>query len=317
MKNFISLDDVDNLEDLVNFTKKVKNNPFQFKKFDGPKTLGLLFFNPSLRTRLSTQKAAFNLSIQVMVMNINNEGWALETQDGTVMKQGKQEHVKEAAAVISQYCDVIGIRTFASLTNREEDYEEKFLHKFIQHALVPILSLESAKLHPLQSLADVLTIEEHKKNQKPKVVLSWAPHPRALPQAVPNSFAQWINDTDYEFVITHPEGFNLKNEFSKNAKISYDQEEAFQNADFIYAKNWSAYEDYGKTAPKLLDWTITPKKMKLTNQAKFMHCLPVRRNVVVTDDVLDNENSLVIEQANNRTFAAQAVLLKLLENEDL
>lgn len=316
MKNFISLNNVDSLDALVQLAAEVKKNPFGFKKHTENKTLGLLFFNPSLRTRLSSQKAAFNLGMQVMVMNVDKDGWVLEMEDGAVMNQGKQEHIKEAAAVISQYCDVIGVRTFASLTNKEDDYAEAFLSKFIKHALVPVISLESATLHPLQSLADVLTIEEHKKIAKPKVVLTWAPHPKPLPQAVPNSFAQWINATDYDFVIANPEGFDLSKEFAGSAKVIHNQDEALKDADFVYAKNWSSYQNYGQSAPELTDWTITSKKMKLTQQAKFMHCLPVRRNVVVSDEVLDSDASLVIEQANNRTFSAQTVLLKLLGYEN-
>ncbi|WP_347373424.1 N-acetylornithine carbamoyltransferase [Aequorivita sp. Q41] len=316
MKNFISLNDVNYLDQLKNLALHVKQNPFAYKKYGKNKTLGLLFFNPSLRTRLSTQKAAFNIGMNVMVMNIDKDGWALEMEDGTVMNQGKQEHIKEAAAVISQYCDVIGVRTFAGLTNKEEDYSETFLNKFMKHSLVPVVSLESATLHPLQSFADYLTIEEHKKTNKPKVVLTWAPHPKALPQAVPNSFAQWMRATDYEFVIANPKGFDLSEKFTENVTVYHNQDEALKNADFVYAKNWSAYDTYGKTTAQFKHWKITSEKMQLSNQAKFMHCLPIRRNVVVADSVLDGDSSLVIQQANNRTFAAQTVLLKLLGYEN-
>jgi N-succinyl-L-ornithine transcarbamylase len=250
-----------------------------------------------------------------MVMNLNSDGWSIELEDGTVMNQGTQEHIKEAAGVISQYCDIIGIRTFASLKNRTEDYNETVLNKFIANATVPVLSLESATLHPLQSLADAITIEEQKTKERPKVVLTWAPHPKALPQAVSNSFIEWMKQTDVELVITHPEGYELAESFTKGIAINYEQEDAFKDADFIYAKNWSAYHDYGKCQDDLSQWTVTEAKMRLTNKGKFMHCLPVRRNVVVTDAVLDSEASLVLEQANNRTYAAQAVLLKMLTNE--
>lgn len=314
MKNFTSIKDVKNLDQLVATALDIKQDPFNYKSYGSNKTLGLLFFNPSLRTRLSTQKAAMNLGMNVMVMNLNNDGWAIEMEDGTVMNQGTAEHIKEAAAVVSQYCDIIGIRTFASLTDRTADYKEEVLQKFINYASVPVVSLESATLHPLQSLTDLITIEEQKTSAKPKVVLSWAPHPRALPQAVANSFAEWMSAANVEFVIANPEGFDLSPDFTANAKVYHNQDEAFKDADFVYTKNWSSYNDYGKIGQGLDDWMITAEKMALTNQAKFMHCLPVRRNVVVADEVIDSKASLVIEQANNRTYAAQAVLLKMLGN---
>lgn len=315
MKKFTSVKDVNNLDQLLQLALEIKQNPYGYKKFGENKTIGLLFFNPSLRTRLSTQKAAENLGMKVMMMNVSQDGWTIEMEDGAVMNQGSQEHIKEAAGVISQYCDIIGVRTFASLTNKSEDYQEKILNKFIQYASVPIVSLESATLHPLQSFADVITIEEHKTNKRPKVVLTWAPHPKALPQAVPNSFVEWMKVADVDLVITNPVGFNLSEEFTNGVSINHNQDEALKDADFVYAKNWSAFDDYGKTGADLLNWTISTEKMNLTNKAKFMHCLPVRRNVVVTDEVIDAENSIVLQQANNRTYAAQAVLLSILKNE--
>ncbi|MBS3993693.1 MAG: N-acetylornithine carbamoyltransferase [Bacteroidetes bacterium] len=316
MKKFTTVNDVNNLNNLLKLALELKQTPFAYKQYGENKTIGLLFFNPSLRTRLSTQKAAENLGMNVMIMNVSQDGWTIEMEDGAVMNQGSQEHIKEAAGVISQYCDIIGVRTFASLKDKSEDYQEKILNKFIQYATVPIVSLESATLHPLQSFADVITIKEHKTTKTPKVVLSWAPHPRALPQAVPNSFVEWMKRYDVELIITNPEGFNLSAEITQGVTITHNQDEAFKNADFIYAKNWSSYDNYGETAPDLLNWTITQEKMSLTKNGKFMHCLPVRRNVVVTDDVIDSENSIVLQQANNRTFAAQAVLLSILKNEN-
>lgn len=316
MKKFTSITDVSDLEDLLALARELKSSPFKHKTAGENKTLGLLFFNPSLRTRLSTQKAAMNLGMDVIVMNLNNDGWSIEFGDGTVMNQGTQEHIKEAAGVVSQYCDIIGIRTFASLSNREEDYQDSVLEKFIKHSTVPVVSLESARLHPLQSLADLITIAEHKIIERPKVVLTWAPHPRALPQSVSNSFVEWVKETNVDLTITHPVGYELKEEFTQGVEISYDQEKAFENADFIYAKNWSCYRDYGNTLQNLDHWVVNQEKMQLTNNAKFMHCLPIRRNVIATDQVLDAPTSLILEQANNRTFAAQAVLLKMLRNED-
>ncbi|MDG1849430.1 MAG: N-acetylornithine carbamoyltransferase [Flavobacteriales bacterium] len=315
MKKFTSITDVNDLKSLLDLAQELKGNPFKNKTLGENKTLGLLFFNPSLRTRLSTQKAAMNLGMNVIVMNLNNDGWSIEFGDGTVMNQGTQEHIKEAAGVVSQYCDIIGIRTFASLTNKVDDYQDSVLTNFIKHSTVPVISLESATLHPLQSFADLITIAENKIIEKPKVVLTWAPHPRALPQSVSNSFVEWVKQTNVDLTITHPKGYELKEEFTQGVEISYDQEKAFENADFIYAKNWSCYHDYGKTLKNLDHWVVNEQKMKLTNNAKFMHCLPIRRNVIATDQVLDASSSLILEQANNRTFAAQAVLLKMLRNE--
>ncbi len=314
MMNFTSVKDISNPDAWLKKAREIKANPFGYSEFGKNKTLGLIFLNPSLRTRLSTQRAAINLGMNVMVMNLGTEGWSIEMTDGTVMDQGSQEHIREAAGVISQYCDIIGIRTFAELKNRDEDYSEKVLTKFIQNAKVPVVSLESATLHPLQSFADLITIEEHKKVTRPKVVLTWAPHPRVLPQAVANSFVEWVKQTNAALLITNPEGFDLAPEFTEGATVLHNQDEALAGADFVYAKNWSSYENYGQSSPQLGDWTINKAKMDLTNNGKFMHCLPVRRNVVVTDEVIDSENSLVLEQANNRTYAAQTVLLKMLQD---
>ncbi|MBQ4820996.1 N-acetylornithine carbamoyltransferase [Aquimarina sp. MMG016] len=313
MKNYFSIKDIDSLDNWVKEAIELKKNPLRDVSLGTNKTIGMLFFNPSLRTRLSTQKAALNLGMNVMVMNFTGEGWSLEYGDGTVMDQGTSEHVKEAAQVVSQYCDVLAIRAFAKLEDREEDYEEKVLKSFIEYASIPIVNMESSVGHPLQALTDAITITEHKKTNKPKVVLSWAPHPKALPQAVANSFVEMMQRMDADFVITHPVGFELASQITNEVPIDYNQQNAFKDADFVYVKNWSAYHDYGKTS-KDSSWMITQEKMKLTNNAKFMHCLPVRRNVVVEDTVLDSENSIVIEQANNRTFAAQLVLKKILKN---
>lgn len=315
MKQFTSIKDVSDLSELLGLAKLVKQNPYAYKETGQNKTMGLLFFNPSLRTRLSTQKAAMNLGMQVMVLNLNQDSWQIEFQDGTVMNQTSQEHIKEAAGVISQYCDIIGIRTFPKLQDREDDYNETVLKKFLQYVSVPVVSLESATLHPLQSFADLLTIEEQKTKAKPKVVLTWAPHPKVLPQAVANSFIEWMQQADMELVVTNPPRFDLSPIFTKQVKIIHNQDKALEGADFVYAKNWSSFENYGQKADGLDDWMITKQKMDLTDNAKFMHCLPVRRNVVVSDEVLDSDQSLVLEQANNRVFAAQAVLLKMLQNE--
>lgn len=313
MNYFTELSDIEDPHILVQEALHLKEAPLAFNHLGKGKNLVLLFFNPSLRTRLSTQKAAYNLGLSVISMNAA-QGWQLEFEDGIVMNGNKAEHIREAAAVISQYADIIGIRTFPSLTNKEKDYQDFILHQFMKHAQVPVISLESAIRHPLQSLADLITIAEHKTVDKPKVVLSWAPHPKALPQAVANSFAEWIQATDVDFVITHPEGNELSPEFTKDTPIEYDQKKALEGADFVYTKNWSTYEPYGQIRQKSADWMITMEKMNLTNNGKFMHCLPVRRNVVVADGVLDSSHSLVIQQANNRTFAAQVVLKKILES---
>jgi N-succinyl-L-ornithine transcarbamylase len=276
------------------------------------KTIGLLFFNPSLRTRLSTQKAARNLGLDVMVMNFSNEAWAIEYENETIMSGLRSEHVKEAAQVVSQYCDFVAIRAFASLTDKKRDEEEQVLRKFAEFATIPIINMESATAHPLQALADGLTIQEQVTVRKPKIVLSWAPHPKALPHAVANSFIGLMNHTEADFVITHPEGYDLNPVIVGNHTVNYNQEEALADADVVYVKNWCSYTNYGAILRTDNEWMMTADKMKHTNDAFFMHCLPIRRNVVASDDVLDHPKSLVIEQANNRTFAAQAVLQEFL-----
>ena len=313
MKNFLSIDDLPCINTAVKQALTLKKSPWDFEHLGKRKTIGLLFFNNSLRTRVSTEKAGKMLGLEVITMQFGRDGWALEFEDGAVMDKGTTEHIKEAAKVLSQYCDIIAIRCFATLVNEEKDRSEKVLHSFARYATVPIVNMESATGHPLQALADAMTIAEHQKTIKPKVVLSWAPHPKPLPQAVANSFLQALRQMDVSLSITHPEGYELDPQFSSGLPIVYDQKKAFENADFIYAKNWSSLKEYGKVLydPK---WTIDAEKMALTNDAKFMHCLPVRRNVVVSDAVLDHPNSLVIAQANNRTFATQHILKKILEN---
>ena len=293
----------------------MKQDPYAFEEQAKRKTLGLLFFNPSLRTRLSTQKAAQNLGFKTMVMNFSNEAWALEFEDGTEMRGIRSEHVREAAAVVSQYCDFVAIRAFASLNNKEQDEAEQVLKNFARYASIPVINMESATGHPLQALADAITLSEHQTPHKPKVVLTWAPHPKALPHAVGNSFTKMMQTQNADFVITNPEGYDLDPRITKNIPVIHNQEEALKNADFVYAKNWCSYENYGSILRADNEWMLTPEKMKLTNNAKFMHCLPIRRNIVASDGVLDHPNSLVIEQANNRTYAAQAVLKTLLDHE--
>ena len=312
--NYLSINDIDSLSTWVKEAISLKKQPKKHKALGSDKTIGLLFFNNSLRTRLSTQKAALNLGMEVIVMNFGSEGWALEYANGTVMDQGTSEHIKEAAQVISQYCDIIAIRAFAGLKDKELDEAEEVLNGFKTYASVPIVNMESSVGHPLQALTDAITLEEHNFKNNPKVVLSWAPHPRALPHAVANSFIQMMQKQNAEFVITHPEGYELDPNITKDVKIEYDQEKALENADFVYVKNWSSYTDYGQIKSQDTNWQMTLKKL---GNAKFMHCLPVRRNVVVADEILDSDQSLVIEQANNRTYAAQLVLKKILEsNED-
>lgn len=313
MKNYIQLSDITDLPALLEEAAQLKkeNNSAHLGK---GKTLGMLFFNPSLRTRLSTEKAAKLLGMEVLVMNVGTDGWALEFEDGTIMDSDKAEHIKEAAGVLSQYCDIIAVRAFPELKDREKDKAEIVLNGFRKYATVPIVNMESATAHPLQALTDALTISELKTKERPKVVLSWAPHPRALPQAVPNSFVEIMQRMEVELVITNPEGYDLAPELTKDTPVLHDQEEALKDADFVYVKNWSSYQDYGKVLNQDPSWTFSGEKMKLTNDAKVMHCLPVRRNVVIADEVLDSPNSVVIQQAGNRTYAAQAVLKKLLES---
>ena len=311
MKNFISLHDVENVQELVQEGLKQKKNPFADQKLGKNKTIGLLFFNPSLRTRLSTQKAAQNLGMNVMIMNVGQDSWQLEMEDGVLMNGDKAEHVKEAAAVIGSYCDIVAVRAFAGLQDRDADYREIVIEKFRQYAGVPIVNLESATRHPCQSLADLITIEEFRQTTRPKIVLTWLPHFKALPQAVANSFAEWVNTTDYELVITHPEGYELDSQFVGNAQVIADQNEALKGADFVYGKNWSSYTHYGQVLTQDPSWVITKQKMDLTNNGLFMHCLPVRRNLKVSDEVLDNQ-SVVVQQAANREWSAQAVLKNIL-----
>jgi N-succinyl-L-ornithine transcarbamylase len=314
MKQFTSVHDVQDVTALVNEALELKQNPYAHKALGQDKTLGLIFMNPSLRTRLSTQKAGINLGMNVMVMNLDKEGWALETRDGVVMDGSTVEHIREAAAVMGQYCDIIGIRSFPKLQDREEDYSEELLHKFIQLAGVPVVSLESATRHPLQSLADLLTIKEQSPaGKRPKVVLSWAPHIKPIPQCVANSFAEWMQQADVELVITNPEGYDLAPEFTEGATVQHNQDEALQGADFVYVKNWSSYEHYGHILTDGQGWMMTDEKLALTNNGKVMHCLPVRRGLELSHEILDGPNSLVIEQANNRLYAAQAVLKRMLE----
>jgi N-succinyl-L-ornithine transcarbamylase len=311
MKHYLHVDDIDSVPSWLSLAAECKKEPYKYQDLAQGKVLGLLFFNSSLRTRMSTQKAAHHLGLHCMTMNIGSEGWALEFQDGTVMNGGKAEHIREAAQVISQYCDILGVRAFANLEDRDQDEAEIVLNGFKKYASIPILNMESATGHPLQALADLITIEEHRQAESPKIVLSWAPHPKALPQAVANSFVGIMQkNPHFNFSITHPPGYELSPEIVGNTPVSHNQEEALRGADFVYVKNWSATQPYGtvlNTDPK---WMITPEKL---GKARFMHCLPVRRNVVVADAVLDGPQSLVIEQAHNRTFAAQVALLKILE----
>jgi N-succinyl-L-ornithine transcarbamylase len=313
MKKFTSLADVSSVPELLQKALSVKANPYAFGDLGKNKTLGLVFFNPSLRTRISTQRAAQNLGMNVMMMDLNNDGWKIETGEGVVMNGTTQEHIIEAAGVLSQYCDIIGIRTFPSLLDKEKDYNESVLRQFVSYAKVPVISLESATLHPLQSFADLITIEEKKQVHRPKVVLSWVPHVKPIPQCVANSFVQWMRAFEVDLVVTHPKGMDLAQDFVHNIPVIHDQDEALKGADFVYAKNWSSFSDYGRVENSCGDWMLTNLKMALTNNAKFMHCLPVRRNVEVTDEVLDSSNSLVLEQANNRTYAAQTVLMEILD----
>ncbi len=310
MKKYTDINDIENLAETIQEAIQLKENPFKFSDLGKNKTLVMLFFNSSLRTRLSTEKAAKNLGMQVMVLNVS-DAWNLEYEDGTVMNLNTAEHVKEAAQVISQYADVIAVRAFPSLTDKEKDESEYILKSFEKYASVPLINMESATAHPLQALADAITIEELKTKVKPKVVLSWAPHPKALPQAVPNSFVTMMQELDVDFSITHPKGYELNTKITKTTPINYNQENALKDADFVYVKNWSSYNDYGQILSEDKNWMMTQKKL---GNAKFMHCLPVRRNVVVEDAVLDGDQSVVIQQANNRTYAAQMVLKKILEN---
>lgn len=324
MKLFSSVNDVQDIKQLVASALALKASPYAHSDLGKNKTLGLVFMNPSLRTRLSTQKAALNLGMNVMVMNMDKEGWALETQDGVIMNGTTVEHIREAAAVMGEYCDILGLRSFPKLQNREEDYNEEFFNKFVKFCGVPVVSLESATRHPLQSLADLVTVHETWEpyridaNAKPKVVLAWAPHIKPLPQAVPNSFAEWMSRAQAEgmldFTIAQPEGFELEESFTTGAKISHNLDEAIAGADYVYVKNWSSYKEYGKLLDFPEGWMMDNEKLKLTNNAKVMHCLPVRRDLELSSEILDGPNSLVIHEAGNRLWSAQAVLKAMLEN---
>jgi len=329
MKNFISVDDVDNMDALIKKALIYKANPFADKSLGANKRIGLLFLNPSMRTRLSTQVAAQNLGMEPIVFNVDKDGWALEFEEEAIMSGNTVEHVKDAAPIMGKYFDILCIRTFPSLKNKEDDYSELFIKQFIKYSGIPVVSLESATLHPLQSLTDVVTINEcianpksEIRNPKLKIVLTWAPHVKALPQCVANSFAQWINawnlstsgERAIDFVITHPEDYELDKKFTGSATIIHDQDEALKNADFVYVKNWSTYNDYGKIYCNDPEWMLTNEKLKFTNNAKVMHCLPVRRNVELSDEILDGANSIVTQQAGNRVWAAQAVLSEILKS---
>jgi len=315
MKQYTNVKDLGNLQQAVREALEMKQNRFAYKHLGENKTLLMVFFNSSLRTRLSTQKAGMNLGMNTIVLDINQGAWKLETERGVIMDGEKPEHILEAIPVMGAYCDVIGVRAFAQFEDKAYDYNETIINQFIEYSGKPVFSMEAATGHPLQAFADLITIEEYKKQKRPKVVLTWAPHPRALPQAVPNSFADFMNEADVDFVITHPEGYELADEFVRGAKIEYDQMKAFENADFIYAKNWTAYQDpnYGKILSTDCNWTVSARQMAVTNDAHFMHCLPVRRNMIVTDDVIESPQSIVIPQAANREISAQWVIKKLIE----
>ena len=319
MKVFQHVTDIGDLRVALEEAKAVKANRYQYQNLGKNKTCMLIFFNNSLRTRLSTQKAAMNLGMNVIVLDVNQGAWKLETERGVIMDGDKSEHLLEAIPVMGCYCDIIGVRSFARFENRQDDYEEKILNQFIKYSGKPVFFMESATVHPLQAFADLITIEEYKRSNRPKVVLTWAPHPKALPQAVPNSFAQWMNAADVDFVVTHPEGYELDPKFVGNAKVEYDQKKAFEGADFIYAKNWSCPgvtrpNDYGKVISKDMSWTVDTEHMSWTNNAFFMHCLPVRRNMIVSDDVIEAPTSIVIPEAANREISAQVVLKRMLES---
>ena len=319
MKVFKNVTDLGDLKEALREAFEIKADRYKYCELGRNKTALLIFFNNSLRTRLSTQKAAMNLGMNVIVLDVNQGAWKLETERGVIMDGDKSAHLLEAIPVMASYCDIIGVRSFAQFQSREDDYNEKILNQFIQYSGKPVFFMESATVHPLQSFADLITIEEYKETARPKVVLTWAPHPKALPQAVPNSFAEWMNAADVDFVITHPEGYELDPEFVGDAKVEYDQMKAFEGADFVYAKNWSCPgvtrpEDYGKILSQDMSWTVSDRQMAVTNNARFMHCLPVRRNMIVTDDVIESPRSLVIPEAANREISATVVLKRMLES---
>ncbi|OIP85084.1 MAG: acetylornithine carbamoyltransferase [Porphyromonadaceae bacterium CG2_30_38_12] len=316
MKTYTNVKDLGSITEALKEAFEIKKNRFAHKYLGENKTLLMVFFNSSLRTRLSTQKAGMNLGMNTMVLDIQSGAWKLETERGVVMDGDKPEHILEAIPVMASYCDIIGVRAFAGLVDKAFDYQETIINQFIAYSGKPVFSMEAATGHPLQAFADLITIEEYKKTARPKVVLTWAPHPKALPQAVPNSFADFMNEADVEFVITHPEGYELAPQFVRNAGVEYDQIKAFEGADFIYAKNWSAYQDphYGTILSTDRSWTVSDRQMAVTHEAHFMHCLPVRRNMIVSDSVIENAQSLVIQQAANREISAQVVIKRLLEN---
>ena len=319
MKSFFHVQDIGDLNLALEEARQVKATPYAWKHLGENKTIMLVFFNSSLRTRLSSQKAALNLGMSPIVLNIGQDSWQLETELGVIMDGGKSEHLREAIPVMASYCDIIGVRSFAGLTDREYDYQETILQQFVQYSGKPVISLESATVHPCQAFADLITIDEYKETKRPKVVLTWAPHPKALPQAVPNSFAEWMNAADVDFVITHPKGYELDPRFAGNAKVEYDQMKALEGADFVYAKNWSCPgvtepENYGKILSDDRSWMVDEAHMAVTNNARFMHCLPVRRNVIVSDGVIDSERSIVIPEAANRVTSIQVVMKRMLEN---
>lgn len=316
MKEFTSIRQLGDLRQALAQAQQVKRNPFADQELGRNKTLLMVFFNNSLRTRLSTQKAALNLGMNVIVLDVNQGAWKLETERGAIMDGDKSEHLLEAIPVMGCYCDLIGVRSFARFESKEEDYNEMILNQFIKYSGKPVFSMEAATRHPLQTFADLITIEEHKTKERPKVVMTWAPHPKALPQAVPNSFAEGMNFAGYDFIIANPEGYDLAPEFVGGARVTHDQDEALRGADFVYAKNWSAYEgdNYGKVLSRDRSWTVTKEKMALTDNAFFMHCLPVRRNMIVSDEVIESPRSLVIPEAANRVVSAQTVIKKMLES---
>ena len=319
MKSFFHVQDIGDLNLALEEARQVKATPYAWKHLGENKTIMLVFFNSSLRTRLSSQKAALNLGMSPIVLNIGQDSWQLETELGVIMDGGKSEHLREAIPVMASYCDIIGVRSFAGLTDREYDYQETVLQQFVQYSGKPVISLESATVHPCQAFADLITIDEYKETKRPKVVLTWAPHPKALPQAVPNSFAEWMNAADVDFVITHPKGYELDPRFAGNARVEYDQMKALEGADFVYAKNWSCPgvtepENYGKILCDDRCWMVDEAHMAVTNNARFMHCLPVRRNVIVSDGVIDSERSIVIPEAANRVTSIQVVMKRMLEN---
>lgn len=316
MRTYTNVKDLGNLNEAVKEALEIKKNRYAYKHLGENKTLLMVFFNSSLRTRLSTQKAGMNLGMNTIVLDINQGAWKLETERGVIMDGDKTEHLLEAIPVMGCYCDIIGVRAFAQFENKQDDCEEKILNQFIKYSGKPVFSMEAATGHPLQAFADLITIEEYKKTQRPKVVLTWAPHPKALPQAVPNSFADFMNEADVDFVITHPEGYELDPKFVRGAKVEYDQDKALAGADFVYARNWAAFADsnYGKILSKDRSWTVSTEKMALTNNAYFMHCLPVRRNMIVTDEVIESPQSIVIQEAANREISAQTVIKRILES---